>query len=204
MTPVLYVATKNDGKRREIEHLLAGTSYEVRSLPREYPDIPETGSTFHANALLKAQAAYTALGFPVIADDSGLVVPSLGGAPGVLSARYAGENATPAMLVQKLLAVMQDFGDAKRSAHFRTSLVLMLSSTMYASFDGIVYGRIITAPKGTNGFGYDPVFVPNGHTATFAEMTLETKNPMSHRGMAMRKLKSFLQHLTLSAATPSG
>lgn len=195
MIPVLMIATKNPGKRIEMAELIRGAAADVRMLDDKAPAVEETGSTFYENALIKARSAYAVYRCPVIADDSGLTVDALGGEPGVHSARYGGPGMTDADRTAKLLDAMRTFGHAQRSAQFRCTIVLMTDEASHAVFDGVVHGRIIDAPRGAAGFGYDPVFVPNGYTTTFAEMDGDAKNYLSHRGMAVRKCRRLLRSL---------
>ena len=188
-------ASRNAGKRSEIARLLTGVIPDVRMLDGAAPDVAETGETFFDNALLKARSAFSVYRMPSLADDSGLTVDALNGDPGVRSARYAGPNASDEDRVRTLLDAMRGFGHARRYAQFRCTLVLMLSDSLYASFEGIVHGRIMDSPRGKNGFGYDPIFVPNGYTRTFAEIEADEKNYLSHRGMAVLKCRRFLTRL---------
>lgn len=187
----LYIATKNKGKVKEIQFVLKDTGIEVLSLADapEIPDIPETGSTFEENAFIKAKAVYDIIHAPVLADDSGLEVDHLNGAPGIFSARYAGEHASDSNNCTKLLTVMNDVEN--RGAGFKCVLVLYDGNSKHV-FNGVCRGSINHEPKGENGFGYDPLFIPEGYTQTFAELDAVTKNSVSHRGKALIKLKQFL------------
>jgi XTP/dITP diphosphohydrolase len=195
----LLVATRNAHKAREFREILGG-QFEVCDLST-YPETPETiesGKTFAENAILKAVAVSKEHPGFVIADDSGLEVDALGGAPGIFSARYAGKHATDEENVDKLLGELAGSGvqAGERSARFRCVLALARSGKILATFEGIVEGRIIDVPKGKQGFGYDPVFVPNGFAETFAELSADRKNRISHRAKALGKLKQYLRDLS--------
>ena len=154
-------------------------------------DVPETGSTFEENAVIKAEAWFKKTGIITIADDSGLEVDALGGAPGVRSARYAGETADDAQNNKKLLNKLKDTPLEKRIARFRCVMALaMFDGTK--TFDGVVEGRLALEPAGTSGFGYDPLFIPDGYDKTFAELGADVKNSLSHRARALEKVVKFL------------
>lgn len=188
----LTFASNNAHKLAEIRTKLAGSGIAVLGLQESGIDeeLPETGNTLEANAFEKANRVYSKFGMSCFADDTGLEVEALHGEPGVYSARYAGEGASYADNVTKLLAEMK--GKTNRKARFRTIVSLVLDATEYR-FEGIVNGYIIEKPRGTQGFGYDPVFVPEGYDRTFAEMDAELKNKISHRGRAIEKLVKFLK-----------
>lgn len=187
----LVLATANPDKVEEIAAILVGTA-AVELLPRPpgLPDVEETGDTLEANARLKARAVAAAAGHPAIADDTGLEVDALGGAPGVYAARYAGEGATYADNVAKLLAELAAAGGGgRRRARFRTVALAAWPDGREVVAEGTVEGHIADAPRGDHGFGYDPVFVPDeGDGRTFAEMTAAEKYDRSHRGRAFRAL----------------
>ncbi|HEX2063818.1 MAG TPA: RdgB/HAM1 family non-canonical purine NTP pyrophosphatase [Acidimicrobiales bacterium] len=186
------LASANPDKAREMASILAPV--EVVARPSEVPDVEETGATLEENARLKARAVMEATGLAAVADDTGLEVAALGGAPGVMSARYAGPGATYADNVSKLLDALD--GCADRWARFRTVAVACWPDGREVVAEGVCAGVITTAPRGTMGFGYDPVFVPDsGGGRTFAEMTLEEKNAVSHRGRAFRALASRLSEM---------
>ncbi|HRH68099.1 MAG TPA: RdgB/HAM1 family non-canonical purine NTP pyrophosphatase [Flavobacteriales bacterium] len=187
----LVLCTGNAGKVAELRALL-GTTIEVLSLHEVgLPlDLPETGDTLQANALEKARFAYQRCNIACLADDTGLEVDALHGAPGVFSARYAGEEKDASANIALVLREMIDRSD--RKARFRTVLALVTAEGEY-TFEGIVEGSITRAARGSGGFGYDPIFQPVGHERTFAEMDAATKNSMSHRALAMR---SAMDHLT--------
>lgn len=185
----IYLATHNKNKLREIGEILPG--WEVFA---EDSAVDETEQTFEGNARLKARAI--ASRHPdawVLADDSGLEVDALNGAPGVRSARYAGveENPTPANNAL-LLKNLADVPEVRRTAHFTCAMVLIAPGGAETVAIGQCPGRITFAPSGSNGFGYDPLFIPDGETCTFAELPPERKNAISHRGKALRQLKTFL------------
>jgi XTP/dITP diphosphohydrolase len=187
----IVFATNNPHKLREVRDLL-GNLFEVVSLKELgfEGDIPETGGTLAENASQKSHFIFDRYGLDCFADDTGLEVDALGGAPGVYSARYAGEKATYEENVTKLLQELE--GEDNRTARFKTAVSLLLDGKEYL-FEGRVEGRILTQRSGTAGFGYDPVFQPEGYAETFAEMGPELKNRISHRGKAMAKLARFLQ-----------
>ena len=185
MIPRLVVASKNPDKLSEIEGILSQTGLAqeiVRGLA--WPDVEETGATLEANALLKARAVAGATGLPALADDTGLEVSALGGAPGVHTARFAGDGARYEDNVTKLIEVLEDQDD--RSARFRTVVALALPDGVEIVADGVLEGVIADQPRGPGGFGYDPVFEVEGRT--LAEMGVEEKNSFSHRARAIRAL----------------
>jgi XTP/dITP diphosphohydrolase len=188
----LVLATANPHKAVEIAALLEG--FEVVPRPGGLGDVDETDDTLEGNARLKARAVVAATGEAAVADDTGLEVAAMGGRPGVWSARYAGESATYADNVAKLLAELD--GVADRAARFRTAAVAVFPGGGEVVAEGWVDGTIALAPRGTNGFGYDPVFVPaEGDGRTFAEMTPGEKEAVSHRGRAFRALAAHLRSL---------
>ena len=185
MIPRLVVASKNPDKVSEIEEVLRGTNLTqeiVRGL--DWPDVEETGSTLEENALLKARAVVEATGLPVLADDTGLEVEALDGAPGVHTARFAGAGARYEDNVAKLIEVMD--GVVDRSARFKTVVALAFPDGVEITSEGILEGDIAREARGHRGFGYDPVFDVNGRT--LAEISLEEKNDLSHRARAIRAL----------------
>jgi XTP/dITP diphosphohydrolase len=197
----LLVATRNAHKSREFRKLL-GSDFEVIDL-RSFPEITipkETGKTFEQNACLKAVAAsqlrHSSRGghLLVVGDDSGLEVDALNGAPGIYSARYAGENATDIRNVDKLLCKLRvrNVPPDQRSARFRCVIALAQNGKVLRTFEGVVEGTIVDPPRGTGGFGYDPVFQPDGFEQTFAEMAPELKNKISHRAKAIAALREGL------------
>ncbi len=187
----LVVATRNPHKVAELARLLA--PLELEPLPSGVELPPETGSSFRENALIKARAAAHATGRPAIADDSGICVPALGGAPGVHSARFAGESASDAENLAKLVAEMR--GQAERSAYYVCVLAYVAPhGGREIVVEGRCHGHLAEAPRGSGGFGYDPLFVPleSGDGRTMAELTPEEKNAISHRGRAARALLAAL------------
>ena len=196
----LLVATNNAGKARELSQLLSDFPLRLRLLG-EFPDIDEaeeTGETFAENATIKAlhYSAHTRL--LTLSDDSGLVVDALGGAPGVRSARYAGREATYAERMSKLIGELDATGDAERRARFVCVIAVADPSagTLHI-FEGACEGRIARAPRGTGGFGYDPLFIPDGHEQTFGELPPEVKHTLSHRAHALRQaVRHLCEHYT--------
>jgi XTP/dITP diphosphohydrolase len=194
----LVVATRNRHKTREIQHIL-GPEFKVRDLG-VHPDVSEireSGTSFEENATLKALAASRQLPALVIADDSGLEVDALGGAPGIFSARYAGTNATDRAKIDKLLrelARVSSTGDECR-ARFRCVVALARNGDLLGTFEGTVEGRITDKARGDSGFGYDPIFVPDGFEQTFGELPTQVKNAISHRAKAIRALADRLRRL---------
>ncbi len=187
----LIFATGNPGKLREAQEIL-GNDFELIT-PAAVgltEDIPETGATLRDNSLQKAQYIFERTGMDCFADDTGLEVDALGGAPGVETARFAGPGRRSADNIAKLLSVME--GCTERSARFRTSVSLILGGKTYL-FDGVMEGEIGLEAYGDGGFGYDPVFVPKGYGVTAAQISEEEKNAISHRGKALRAMASFLK-----------
>ncbi len=190
MTARLVLATGNPGKVRELERILGGLGVEL--VPRDRLDLPapeETGDSFEANAVLKARAAATATGLPALADDSGLEVDALDGAPGVRSARWAGPDADDAANNDELLAALADVPDGRRTARFVAVAALVAPDGRSWTARGAMEGRIVTEPRGEGGFGYDPLFVADGHEVTNAQLPPTEKNAISHRGEAFRAIR---------------
>lgn len=193
------IATRNKKKAEEMQRILEGLPVKLLTM-LDYPDCPEVeedADTFAGNAVKKALvvADYTAA--PAIADDSGLEVYALGNAPGVFSARYAGADADDSRNLDKLLSEMEDVEEGSRGARFVCCIALAFPEGGVEVFEGHVEGSIGRHPKGSNGFGYDPVFYPKGYDRTFAEMSAEEKDHLSHRGMALKKLRDYLAaHIT--------
>jgi len=188
------IATFNRDKAAEIHALLALPDVELVALA-DWPGATapeETGDTLLANARIKARAATALTRLPAIADDTGLEVDALGGAPGVRAARYAGPQASYADNVAKLLRELAGVPEERRTARFRTVCYVAWPDGTEMSADGVLAGTIIEAPRGTNGFGYDPVFLPKGETRTYAELSDEEKNAISHRARAVRVLRSLI------------
>ena len=195
----ILIATMNAGKRREYPRLLAavpGLELETMASLAESVDVQEDCDTFVGNAKKKATEVAAIAGMPCLSDDSGLEVDALGGRPGVRSARYSGESATDATNNAKLLEELGDLSDAARTARFRCAIVVVDSEGReLARAEGACEGRIGREPKGAHGFGYDPLFIPEGFTQTLAELGPETKNEISHRAEAAAKLVPLLQQL---------
>ena len=189
------MATRNPHKTRELRQIL-GSDFTVCDLRAhsEISEIAETGTSFEENAKLKALAVSRKLPGLVAADDSGLEVDALGGAPGIYSARYAGANATNKERIDKLLEELAriDAKKEQRSARFRCVLALARNGDVLGTFEGIVEGQIADRPRGSHGFGYDPIFVPNGFQQTFGQLRPAEKNQLSHRARALKKLRAFL------------
>jgi XTP/dITP diphosphohydrolase len=193
----LLVATRNRGKVKEIRVFLDGLVDQVLCAA-DLPELPETvedGATFQDNALKKAREACQASGLPTLADDSGLVVDGLDGAPGVISARYAGEGATDDANNRKLLQELAQRPEASRKAAFICSLAFVAPDGTEQLFEGRVRGTIIGQPQGENGFGYDPLFLVDGCEQTMAELPVAEKNLISHRGQALQAFKEFLSRV---------
>jgi XTP/dITP diphosphohydrolase len=193
----LVLATHNEGKVRELRELLAGTGYDVVSLA-EYPHVPEViedGDTFRANAVKKARQVAAAVGEIALADDSGLEVDYLNGAPGVHSARFAGTGHDDAANNQKLLKLLQGVPPEKRTARFRCVVAVATPDGRVETAEGTCEGLIIDEPRGENGFGYDPLFWVSEYGKTFAELDGVVKNSISHRGRALQKVRSLLAKL---------
>jgi len=195
----LVVATGNPGKLAEFAHALAEVGIEAldASALAPGPDVDETGATFEANARLKAEAYSLRTDLAVLADDSGLEVDALGGAPGVRSARYGGADLDDPGRVRHLLAALAGVPDDRRAARFRCVLAVARAGVTLATFDGAVEGRIAHAPAGDNGFGYDPVFFHDPIGCTFAQIDRARKQTLSHRGAAIAKMLAALRDGTL-------
>ncbi len=188
----LVFASNNNNKIKEIQQLVP-TDIQILSLKDIgcEADIPETADTIEGNAILKANYVTEHYGYPCFADDSGLEIDALNGAPGVYSARYAGSQRNDDDNMNKVLEKLQN--ETNRKANFKTVIALNMNGEQHL-FTGIINGEIIHEKRGTNGFGYDPVFVADGYQKTFAELTMEEKSTISHRGKAVKQLVSFLQN----------
>lgn len=186
----IVFATNNQHKLDEIRKITGGR-LRILSLANIdcHEEIEETGSTLEENALIKAGFVREKYGYDCFADDTGLEVGALDGAPGVYSSRYAGNGCNPADNMDKLLSALK--GAENRSAQFRTVIALVINGKEHL-FDGVIKGKIIEEKRGTTGFGYDPIFMPDGYDKTFAELGNEVKNSISHRALAMEKLVGFL------------
>lgn len=193
----LVAATRNANKLRELRRLLAGLDLDVLALEEfdGLQEVEETGATFEENARLKALSYTRQTGLPCVADDSGLEVEALDGAPGVYSSRYAGPGADSRALCSKLLGELGDVPDEGRAARFRCAVALGAEGRIVLTSEGRAQGRIIREMRGSNGFGYDPVFVPDGYDKTFAEMRPQEKDSISHRAKALSQLRWKLEKL---------
>lgn len=199
----LLIATQNRGKLLELETMLAGWAYRLSSLVDydHIAPIAETGETFRDNACLKASGYARQTHLLTLADDSGLEVDALGGAPGVDSARYAGEGASDDARTAKLLRAMRAYSGEHRTARFVS--VIAISSPeglIMHTTTGVCAGKLAVSPTGAGGFGYDPIFIPNGYEQTFGELPAGVKNHISHRARALRQAQDFLRFLTDSSA----
>jgi XTP/dITP diphosphohydrolase len=192
----LFIGSKNKGKISEIKSVLKPLKLEILSF-YDYDniiDIEETGNTYHENALIKAKGFYNQVKIPVITDDSGLEVNVIDNQPGVYSARYAGINATDKDNIEKLLNTISNSNQQNKSARF-ICIIVYYDGQEEKYFEGICSGKITEFPRGDKGFGYDPVFIPDGYNITFAEMEETLKNKISHRAIALQKLRDFLKSL---------
>ncbi|MCK2221636.1 RdgB/HAM1 family non-canonical purine NTP pyrophosphatase [Actinomadura sp. ATCC 31491] len=194
----IVLATRNPGKIAELRRILSG--FDIVGL-EEFPaigEIAETGVTFEENALLKAHAVAQGSGLPAVADDSGLCVDVLNGMPGVFSARWSGRHGDDQANLDLLLAQVSDVPADRLSAHFACVAALALPSGEQRVVEGDLPGHLVTTPRGTGGFGYDPIFVPEGERRTTAELTPEEKDAISHRGRAFRALAPLVRELLAS------
>ena len=193
----IILATQNQGKIRELQELLVDEGIEVLSLSDipDWEDVEENGETFADNAALKARAAVQRTGLIALADDSGLEVDDLDGAPGVYSARYAGEPKDDERNNDKLLHLLETTSDDKRMARFRCALVMATPFGKEYLTEGVVEGQILRQRRGQDGFGYDPIFYLPEYARTMAELTMTEKNKLSHRAQAFRKVIPILQAL---------
>jgi len=199
----LLVASRNLGKLEELRQLLSDLPLDLYGLEC-FPGvegIPETGESFIENASLKAVGYATQTRFPALADDSGLEIDALGGGPGVFSARYAGEQASDAERTTKLLAELSSVASPKRSARFVSAVAIASSEGQILNVSvGTCDGHIGFAPRGSGGFGYDPIFIPIGYEQTFAELKPEIKNQISHRARALLGAREYLRSLTIASS----
>ena len=197
----VLLATRNAGKLVELRRLCEGAGVEVLGLADvpDFPEAPETGATFAENALAKARDAAAATGLPSVADDSGLAVDALNGMPGVLSARWSGKHGDDLANLNLLLGQLGDVPDERRGGAFVCAAALVVPGGSGVDGETVVHGEwrgtIVRAPRGTNGFGYDPIFVPEGEERTSAELSPEEKDAASHRGLAFRALLPYLAEL---------
>jgi len=193
----IVIASKNEGKIKEIKNFLHGLDIEILTL-NDFPDVPEIsedGRTFEENAMKKAKTVFEHSKLTTLADDSGLEVRYIGDEPGVHSARFSGDNANDRQNNEKLLDLLKDVQMDDRRARFKCVLVLYNSLYNNIVFEGICEGYVIDEPKGELGFGYDPLFVPDGFTKTFGELDLVTKNKISHRGKALNSLRGYVEKM---------
>lgn len=192
MTQQLVLATRNAHKVDELRRILADAGLDIELLGADafadLPDIAETGSTFAANALIKARAVAQHTGIPAVADDSGLGVDALNGMPGILSARWSGRHGDDAANLQLVLGQLADVPEGRRGAAFHCAAAIATPSGEERVVEGSLEGWLTDAPRGSNGFGYDPIFVAHGHSITTSEMTPAEKDAISHRGKALRAL----------------
>ena len=201
MMTEMVLATGNKGKLAEFQRLLEGLDIQVHSM-KEYPqigDIVEDGTTFAENALKKARAVCNATGKPALADDSGLMVDALDGAPGIYSARFAGEGHDDAANNAKVLELMKDVPDENRGAQFFCAIAMVLPDGREYTVEGFCRGTLLRALQGEGGFGYDPLFYVAELDKTFAQLTMEEKNAISHRGMANGKAVEIIRQLQQEA-----
>jgi len=205
MTQRVVLATRNQHKVAELRRILETADLDVDLVGTEqFPDLPdvaETGSTFAANALLKANDVAQRTGLIAIADDSGLCVDALNGMPGILSARWAGKHGDDAANLRLVLAQLADVPPNRRGAAFHCAAAIATPEGEERVVEGVLDGSLITEPRGSNGFGYDPIFTPRGYVLTTAELTPSEKDAISHRGQAFRALVPVLREL-LSDTTP--
>ena len=193
---LIVIATRNEGKAAELSRLLAGAVKRFETL-RDHPHIvlpPERGSSYRENALAKARAVNEVLGLPALGDDSGLEVDALGGAPGLYSARFAGEDASDAANNERLLHSLSDVTNERRTARFHCALVLVRGVDDALEAEGFCEGTILSTPRGDHGFGYDPLFLPEGETLTFGELAPARKDSISHRARAAAVLGRAIRH----------
>ncbi|WP_030247064.1 RdgB/HAM1 family non-canonical purine NTP pyrophosphatase [Streptomyces sp. NRRL S-350] len=199
MSTRLILATRNRHKVAELRAILTDAGLDVELVGADaypqIPDVPETGVTFAENALLKAHALADATGLPAVADDSGLCVDVLNGAPGIFSARWAGKHGDDRANLDLLLAQLSDIAEPHRGAHFFCAAALALPDGTERVVEGRLLGTLRTAPAGDGGFGYDPILQPLGETRTCAELTADEKNAISHRGQAFRALAPVVKEL---------
>jgi XTP/dITP diphosphohydrolase len=204
----LVLATRNAHKVGELQAILAAVGVDVSLVGMEeyadVPDVVEDGLTFAANASKKARFVAAATGLPAVADDSGLCVDAMNGMPGVFSARWAGRHGDDAANLSLVLAQLSDVADESRGAHFACAAALALPSGEERVVEGRIDGTLLRAPRGTGGFGYDPVFLPDGYDLTTAEMPAEEKNAISHRGRAFRALAPAIDELVVAGSSLGG
>ena len=197
MTSTVVLATRNQHKVHELRRILANLDVELVGTDRfpDLPDVAETGSSFAANALLKARDVSQRTGHIAIADDSGLCVDALNGMPGIFSARWAGRHGDDRANLDLVLAQLVDVSDARRGAAFHCAAAVVTPQGEERVVEGVLEGSITREPRGSTGFGYDPIFTPRGYVLTTAELTPEEKDAISHRGQAFRALAPVLNEL---------
>jgi len=197
MTQKLLIATRNHKKSKELQEILAGSGIQVLTLDdiAGMPEIVEDGQSFEENATKKAAVIAKLSGYTTLADDSGLEVDALNGAPGIYSARFAGENATDEENNQKLLKLLEDVAEPDRRARFVCVIAICQPDGTVRTVRGTCEGKIIFEPGGQGGFGYDPLFVPEGYSKTFAELSAEEKHRISHRGKALHAARPLLEEM---------
>ena len=199
MTQRVVLATRNQHKVAELRRILDGSGMDIELVGTEefadLPDVAETGATFAANALLKAKDVAQRTGLVAIADDSGLCVDALNGMPGILSARWAGKHGDDAANLELVLAQLADVPQSRRGAAFHCAAAVATPEGDERVVEGVLEGTLIDSPRGTNGFGYDPIFTPRGYVLTTAELTPAEKDAISHRGQAFRALVPVLAEL---------
>jgi XTP/dITP diphosphohydrolase len=188
----VVLATRNAGKIEELQRILGPYGVQLVGLDPEFEPGPETAPDFRGNALAKAREAADHTGLPAVADDSGLAVDALNGMPGILSARWAGRHGDDLANLELLLGQVRDFPAERRTARFVCAAAAVLPDGRELVVEESLEGRIIDGPRGSNGFGYDPIFVPDGHTQTSAELSSAEKDAISHRGKAFRALAPLL------------
>lgn len=191
----IVIATKNENKVKEIKKILHGTGISIKPLSAfpPIPDIKEDGKTLEENAIKKAETIAQQFNCPVLADDSGLFVPALNNQPGVKSARYAGLACDYLANNKKLLKAMNNFSGKARRAFFATCMALAIPGKKSQTRIGKIWGKITETSTGENGFGYDPIFIPQGHDKTFAQMSAKEKNSISHRALAVMKIAQVIK-----------
>lgn len=199
MTQRVVLATRNQHKVAELRRILDGSGMDIELVGTEefadLPDVAETGATFAANALLKAKDVAQRTGLVAIADDSGLCVDALNGMPGILSARWAGKHGDDAANLELVLAQLADVPQSRRGAAFHCAAAVATPEGDERVVEGVLEGTLIDSPRGTNGFGYDPIFTPRGYVLTTAELTPAEKDAISHRGQAFRALVPVLAEM---------
>jgi len=193
----IVLATRNRGKIKEIKRIVGELPISILTIDNfpGCPEVEEEGATFQENAIKKAAAVAAYTGKPSLADDSGLEVYALNNAPGILSSRYSGEGANDGKNIEKLLHEMRPLSDEERKARFVCCLALVYPDGKIEIFTGHIEGRIGREPRGSHGFGYDPLFYPEGYEKTFAEMRAKEKDSLSHRGNALREFQKYLRRI---------